>query len=66
VGIVEELVEIWPNEVYDIILSLGLSSIEKLSRFLVYSEDIPAAFPLHFVNYPQVPICRLLEYILFI
>ena len=32
--------------------------------FLVYSEDIPAAFHLHFVNSLQVPICRLLEYIL--
>ena len=31
---------------------------------VVYSEDIPAAFRLHFVNYPQVPICRLLECIL--
>ena len=44
--------------------SLGSSSVEKLSRFLVYSEDIPAAFHLHFVNYPQVPMYRLLEYIL--
>jgi len=65
-GIVEELVEIWPNEVCDITPSLGSSSIEKLSRFLVYSKDIPAAFHLHFVNYPQVPMCHLLEYILFI
>ena len=31
---------------------------------VVYSEDIPAAFCLHFVNYPQVPMCRLLECIL--
>ena len=62
--IVEELVEIWPNEVCDITLSLGLSSVEKLSRFLVYSEDIPAAFCLHFVNYHQVPMCHLLACIL--
>ena len=62
--IVEELVEIWPNEVCDITLSLGLSSVEKLSRFLVYSEDIPAAFHLHFVNSLQVPMCCLLECIL--
>jgi len=60
----EELMEIWPNEVCDITPSLGLSSVEKLSCFLVYSEDIPAAFRLHFVNYPQVPMCRLLECIL--
>ena len=62
--IIEELVEIWLNEVCDITLSLGSSSVEKLSKFLVYSEDIPAAFHLHFVNYPQVPMCRLLKYIL--
>ena len=31
---------------------------------VVYSEDIPAAFHLHFVNSPQVPMCRLLKYIL--
>jgi len=64
VGIVEELVEIWPNEVCDITPSLGLSSVKKLSKFLVYSEDILAAFCMHFVNYPQVPMCRLLECIL--
>ena len=63
-GIVEELVEIWPNEVCDITSSLGSSSIEKLSCFVVYSEDIPAAFRLHFVNFIQVPMCRLLECIL--
>ena len=60
-GIVKELMEIWLNEVCDITPSLGSSSIEKL---LVYSEDIPAAFCLHFVNFLQVPMCCLLEYIL--
>ena len=64
VRIVKELMEIWPNEVCDITLSLGSSSIEKLFCFLVYSEDIPAAFCLHFVNSLQVPMCRLLECIL--
>ena len=63
-GIIEELVEIWPNKVCDITPSLGSSSIEKLSRFLVYSEDIPAVFHLYFVNYPQILICHLLECIL--
>jgi len=29
--VVEELMEIWPNEVCDITLSLGSSSVEKLS-----------------------------------
>jgi len=60
-GIVKELMEIWLNEVCDITPSLGSSSIEKL---LVYSEDIPAAFCLHFVNFLQVPICHLLKCIL--
>ena len=32
--------------------------------FLVYSEDTPAAFHLHFVSFLQVPMCRLLECIL--
>ena len=31
---------------------------------VVYSEDISAAFCLHLVNYPQVPMCRLLKCIL--
>jgi len=61
VGIFEESVEIWLNKVCNITPSLSLSSVEKLSRFLVYSEDVLAAFHLHFVNYPQVPICCLLE-----
>ena len=64
VGIIEELVEIQPNEVRDITPSLGSSSVEKLSCFLIYSEDIPAAFCLHFVNFLQVPMCCLLECIL--
>jgi len=63
-GIIKELVEIWPNEVCDITSSLGSSSAEKLSKFLAYSEDILAAFCLHFVNFFQIPMCCLLECIL--
>jgi len=33
VRIVEELMEIWPNEVCDITPSLGSSSVEELSCF---------------------------------
>jgi len=33
--------------------------VEKLS--LVNSKDIPVAFCLHYVDFPQVPICHLLD-----
>ena len=52
------------NEVCDIIPPSWFELHWEVISFLVNSEDIPAAFCLHYIDFPQVPICHLLDCIL--